>query len=541
MCPFRDSIRRPNGKDHGLHCQPDLLQPSRNGLSRVVDEEKNGPINGIIIAYLQIAMTKYDAILVGSGQAANPLAKKLATAGWRTALIERQWVAGTCINVGCTPTKTLIASGRVAYLVKRAADFGIRTTGFSVDVEAFLRRKNAVVLHYRESVTKGLLSTPNLDLIFGTASFSAPKEITVTLEDGSTDRLTAENIFLDTGALPVIPPIPGLSEIPYLTSATILDLMEIPSHLVIIGGGYIALEFGQLYRRLGSEVTIVEGNSRFLSKEDEDIAAEIRRILEEDGIKIFTGTKTTSVTPGQTIRVDLESAGAESAAPAIPVLPDHSAAASGIGRSPAAEKAPAFVTASHVLVATGRRADTIGLNTAAAGIALDPHGFISVNDRLETNVPGIYALGDVKGGPQFTHISYNDHLIVYKNLIEKANVSIAGRVLIYCLFTDPELGRIGLTEKEARDKGLNIKVVTMPATSIARATENSETRGMIKAIVNADDRKILGAAVLTAGGGELMSVIQMAMMGGLTADTLRDAVFAHPTFAEALNNLFAKL
>ena len=459
-------------------------------------------------------MTKYDAILVGSGQAANPLAKKLAAAGWRTALIERQWVAGTCINVGCTPTKTLIASGRVAYLVKRAADFGIQTTGFSVDIEAFLRRKNAIVLHYREAVTKGLLSTPNLDLIFGTASFSAPKEITVILEDGSTDTLTAENIFLDTGALPVIPPIPGLSEIPYLTSATILDLMEIPSHLVIIGGGYIALEFGQLYRRLGSEVTIVEGNPQFLSKEDEDIAAEIRRILEEDGIKIFTGTKTTGITPGQTIRVDLESE---------------------------VEKAPAFVMASHVLLATGRRADTVGLNTAAAGIALDTHGFIKVDDRLETNIPGIYALGDVKGGPQFTHISYNDHLIVYKNLIEKANVSIAGRVPIYCLFTDPELGRVGLTEKEARDKGLNIKVVTMPATWIARATENGETRGMLKAIVNADDRKILGAAVLTVGGGELMSVLQMAMMGGLTADTLRDAIFAHPTFAEALNNLFAKL
>jgi pyruvate/2-oxoglutarate dehydrogenase complex dihydrolipoamide dehydrogenase (E3) component len=475
---------------------------------------KTAPTDGIIIAYLQIAMTKYDAILVGSGQAANPLAKKLAAAGWRTALIERQWVAGTCINVGCTPTKTLIASGRVAYLVKRAADFGIQTTGFSVDIEAFLRRKNAIVLHYREAVTKGLLSTPNLDLIFGTASFSAPKEITVILEDGSTDTLTAENIFLDTGALPVIPPIPGLSEIPYLTSATILDLMEIPSHLVIIGGGYIALEFGQLYRRLGSEVTIVEGNSHFLSKEDEDIAAEIRRILEEDGIKIFTGTKTTGITPGQTIRVDLESE---------------------------VEKAPAFVMASHVLLATGRKADTIGLNTAAAGIALDTHGFIKVDDRLETNIPGIYALGDVKGGPQFTHISYNDHLIVYKNLIEKANVSIAGRVPIYCLFTDPELGRVGLTEKEARDKGLNIKVVTMPATWIARATENGETRGMLKAIVNADDRKILGAAVLTVGGGELMSVLQMAMMGGLTADTLRDAIFAHPTFAEALNNLFAKL
>ena len=201
-------------------------------------------------------MTKYDAILVGSGQAANPLAKKLAAAGWGTALIERKWVGGTCINVGCTPTKTLIASGRVAYLVKRSADFGIHTAGFSVDVETFLRRKNAVVLSYRESDTKSLLNTPNLDLIFGTATFTGPKEITVTKEDGSPETLTADKIFLDTGTIPSIPPTPGLADIPYLTSTTIMDLMEIPTHLAIIGGSYIALEFGQLYRRLGSEVTI---------------------------------------------------------------------------------------------------------------------------------------------------------------------------------------------------------------------------------------------------------------------------------------------
>jgi len=477
-------------------------------------------------------MIKYDAILVGSGQAANPLAKKLAAAGWRVALIERHWVGGTCINIGCTPTKTLIASGRVAYLVKRAADFGIRTTGFSVDIETLLRRKNAIVLHSRESSTKGLVTAPNIDLIFGTASFSAPKEITVKLEDGSTNTLTAEHIFLDTGAVPAIPPIPGLSDIPYLTSTTIMDLMEIPSHLVIIGGSYIALEFGQLYRRLGSEVTVLEGGDRFLPKEDEDIAGELRKILEEDGIKILTGTKTMQITPGKPIRLDLETA--------APAREPQANPARGIQPAPPHEP-QSFLTASHVLVAAGRRADTGALNTAAAGIELDQHGFIRVNDRLETNVPGIYALGDVKGGPQFTHISYNDYLIVYKNLIEKANLSIAGRVAIYCLFTDPELGRIGLTEKEARDKGLNIKVVTMPAAYIARATENGEARGMIKAIVNADDRKILGAAVLTTGGGELMSILQMAMMGGITADTLRDTVFAHPTFAEALNNLFARL
>src|SRR5580658_6951220 len=234
-------------------------------------------------------MTKYDAILVGSGQAATPLARKLAAAGWKTALIERQWVGGTCVNVGCTPTKTMIASGRVAYLVKRSADFGIRTSGFDVDVETFLRRKNSVVLTFREGSTKSLLNTPHLDLIYGTAAFSGPKEITVVKEDGSSETLTADHIFLNTGAHPFIPPIPGLDAIPYLTSASILDLHEVPRHLAIIGGSYVSLEFGQLYSRLGSQVTIIENNERFLPKEDEDVAAEIRRILEADGIQIFTG------------------------------------------------------------------------------------------------------------------------------------------------------------------------------------------------------------------------------------------------------------
>jgi pyruvate/2-oxoglutarate dehydrogenase complex dihydrolipoamide dehydrogenase (E3) component len=453
-------------------------------------------------------MTKYDAILIGSGQAATPLARKLAVAGLKTALIERQWVGGTCVNVGCTPTKTMIASGRVAYQVKRSADYGVRTTGFAVDVETFLRRKNSVVLTFREGSTKSLLNTPNLQLIFGTAAFSGPKELAVAKPDGSSEQITADNIFINAGAHPFIPPISGLDGVPYLTSASILDLHEIPTHLAIIGGGYVSLEFGQLYRRLGSQVTIIENNPRFLAKEDEDIAGEIRRILEEDGIRILTGTQVNKVASEGGIRLDLDKQ---------------------------------VLTASHVLVASGRRPDTAGLNVDAAGIHLDPHGFIAVNDRLETNVPGIFALGDVKGGPQFTHVAWNDHLIVYKNLIEKQNLSIANRVLVYCLFTDPELGRIGLTESEARAKGLNIKVATMPASYVARAYENSETRGLMKVIVNADDRKILGAAMLISGGGELMSVVQMAMMGGLTYDTVRDGMYAHPTFAESLNNLFAKL
>jgi pyruvate/2-oxoglutarate dehydrogenase complex dihydrolipoamide dehydrogenase (E3) component len=458
-------------------------------------------------------MTKYDAIIIGSGQAANPLAKRLAAANWKVALIERRWVGGTCVNDGCTPTKTLIASGRVAYLMKRSADFGVHTNGFSVNIEEVLQRKNSLVLASRESSTQSLLATPHLHLLFGNAAFTGPKEVTVTQEDGSADTLTAEKIFINTGTRPAIPPIPGLAEVHYLTSTSIMELMEIPSHLMIIGGSYIALEFGQLYRRLGSEVTIIENSEQFLPKEDEDISLEIKKILQEDGIRILANTKVTRVaSAGKNVRLDIETG-----------------------------PAPGSIDGSHVLVAAGREPDTAGLHTGAAGIGLDKKGFISVDEKLQTNIPGIYALGDIKGGPQFTHISYDDYRVVSKNLLDNANESIKNRITVYCMFTDPELGRVGMTEKQAREKGIPIKIAAIPVTKIARAFENGETRGLVKVIVHSEDKKILGAAVLSPNGGELMSILQMAMMGGVTYDRIRDTVFAHPTFAESLNNLFSKL
>jgi pyruvate/2-oxoglutarate dehydrogenase complex dihydrolipoamide dehydrogenase (E3) component len=465
-------------------------------------------------------MDKYEAIIIGSGQAGNPLAFKLAAAGWRTALIEKEWVGGCCINVGCTPTKTLIASGRVAYLAKRSADFGVHTSGWSIDIEKVIRRKNEHVRSARNGSAKKLAETKNIDLIYGDAAFTGPKTLSVKKKDGSTASITAETIFLNAGCRPAVPPIPGLDGIDYLTSSSIMDLLVIPSHLVIIGAGYVALEFGQLYRRLGSAVTIIEHGQQFLPKEDEDISAEIRKILEEDGIRILTNTNTEKIGPGKTGAVVDVTIGAN----------DNS-------RNNSREQ----IAASHVLVATGRTPNTETLNATVAGVALDKKGFVIVNDRLETSAPGIYALGDVKGGPQFTHISYNDQVILYKNLFEKANLSIAGRPAIYCMFTDPELGRVGLTETEARQKGLKIKVATMPAARIARAWENDETRGLLKAIVDAEKGTILGAAMLSSAGGELMTILQMAMMGNITYDVLRDNVFAHPTFAESLNNLFAGL
>lgn len=458
-------------------------------------------------------MTKYDAIIIGSGQGGTPLAKKLALAGRKVAVIERKWVGGTCINTGCTPTKTMISSGRIAHLVKHSADFGIHANGYSISIEEVLKRKNEVVVSFREGGVKGLIGTPGLDLLFGNAAFSGPKEITLSKEDGSSEVLTAENIFINTGLRTALPSVPGLDEINYLTSTSIMELLEIPAALVIIGGSYIALEFGQLYRRLGSEVTILERGAQFLSREDEDIAAALKKILEEDGIKIFVGANITEIAAaGKMVQLKINT---------------------GEGQQ--------VLTGSHVLVAAGREPDTTGLNTAAAGITLDKRGFIQVNDRLETSVPGVYALGDIKGGPAFTHISYNDHLILYKNLVEKGNESIAGRVLTYCMFTDPELGRVGLSEKQAREKGIRIKVAKLPMSSVARGIETGETRGLLKAVVDADTKKILGASILAPAGGELMSVLQMAMLGGITYDIIRDNVFAHPTFSESLNNLFMTL
>ena len=476
-------------------------------------------------------MTKYDVIIIGAGQAGIPLARKLAATQRKVALIERKWAGGTCINDGCTPTKTLIASGRVAHLLQRSREYGIPNKGYSVDIGEVIKRKNAVVLSFREGLTKGLVETPHLDYIIGNAAFTGPKEVTVVEEDGSAETLTANTIFINTGVRPFIPPVPGLDKINYLTSSSIIDLLEIPRHLVIMGGSYIALEFGQLYRRLGSEVTIVEGGEHFLPREDEDIAQAIRQLLEEEGIRILLHSRVTEVFSGE------EAGGGGNEVTGG----REERNSNGVRLTLVTEKGDETLTGSHLLMATGRVADTAGLKPGAAGILLEKRGFIAVNDKLETNIPGIYALGDVNGGPQFTHISYNDHLIVYKNLVENAQESTAGRVLTYCLFTDPQLGRVGLTEKEAREKGIPIKVARLPVTRIARAIETGETKGLLKAVVHAGNKKIIGAAVLAPEGGELMSILQMAMMGGVTYDTIRDAVFSHPTFAESLNNLFMSL
>lgn len=456
-------------------------------------------------------MKQYDAIIIGAGQAGTPLAKKLAVAGMKTLLVEKRWIGGTCVNDGCTPTKTMIASAKMAYLAANSAPLGVKIKDFSVNMPAIKKRKDDIVHLFRNSSQNGLEATKNLTLIFGEAEFTAEKTISVKLKNGKKKEFKAEQIFINTGAKTIIPEIEGLAGIDYLTSTTILDLDHIPRHLLIIGGNYIGLEFGQMFRRFGSKVTILERSGRIVSREDEDVSETLAEILRAEKIKIHTHTIATGFKKKASgkIAVTIATNGTE-------------------------EK----ISCSHVLVAVGRTPQTEMLALEKTGIKMGEHGSVKVNDKLETNVKGIYALGDVKGGPAFTHISYNDYTIVYRNLVHKENLSIKNRPVPYCMFTDPQLGRIGLSEADAKKQKLNYKVAKLPMAHVARAIETGDTRGFMKAVVDADTKQILGVAILGQEGGEIMSVLQMAMMGSITYEQIRWCTFAHPLYAESLNNLF---
>lgn len=453
---------------------------------------------------------QYDAIVVGSGQGGTPLSMALARAGMRTALVERKHVGGTCINEGCTPTKTMVASGRVAYLARRSGDYGVHTGPVDVDLQKVRQRKREIVDKFRNESQSRLEKTSNLDLIFGEASFRAPRAVAVRSKNNEDRVIAADRIFINVGTRASRPQLEGLAKVPALDNISIMELDSVPAHLLILGGGYIGLEFGQLFRRFGSQVTIVQSAGRLLTREDQDVSDGVANILLQDGIEVLLNAKATRVdgTAGN-IRLEVERQGGSTT-----------------------------LAGSHLLVATGRVPNSDTLNLAAAGIQTAEHGFIRVNDRLETNIEGVYAMGDVKGGPAFTHISYDDFRIVRANLLEKKAASTKGRIVPYTVFIDPQLGRVGLTETEARAQGRNIRVARLPMTSVARALEVDEARGFMKAIVDKESNQILGAAVLGIEGGELMAALEIAMMGKLPYTALRDGVFAHPTLAESLNNLF---
>lgn len=455
---------------------------------------------------------RYDAVVIGSGQGGVPLAMALAGAGHKTAIVESRAVGGTCINYGCTPTKTMVASARTAYVVSRAAEYGVNVTQDSIDFKTIRNRKRQIVGAFRGGSEKRIEDTENLELIRGEASFVGPKSLRVTTGDG-TREVSADRIFINTGTRPFIPPIPGVQDVPYLNNESIMELEEVPEHLVVIGGGYIGLEFGQMFRRFGSRVTILQRSGQLLPREDEDVAAEVKKVVEAEGVEVLLNAETEKV-QGSGGSIEL------------------SVAAGGQKR---------VITGSHLLVATGRTPNTDMLNLEAAGAKKDKRGNIVVNDRLETGVEGIWALGDVKGGPAFTHISYDDFRVIQQNLSGDGKGSIKGRLVPYTVFIDPQLGRVGLSEKEAREAGHAIRVGKMPMTWVARALETDETQGMIKAVVDAKSEKILGFAMLGMQGGEIAGAIQIAMIAGLPYTALRDAPFSHPTLMEALNNLFASL
>jgi pyruvate/2-oxoglutarate dehydrogenase complex dihydrolipoamide dehydrogenase (E3) component len=450
-------------------------------------------------------MERFDAIVIGTGQGGVPLAEAFAAAGKRTAIIERDAVGGTCINCGCTPSKTLVHIAKVAETVRRAGDYGVITSKPKIDMLKVRKLKRGIVEEFRSGTESGLQKTKHLELIFGTARFLDAKAVEIELKEGGTRQLHASTIVINTGGRPAVPPVPGLDSIKYLDSTSVMELDHVPKSIAILGGGYIGLEFGQMLRRLGSKVIVLEHSPRFLPMEDEDVSDEILKILREDGIDVRLAADVKSVASRKgKISIDLGSK---------------------------------RLKVDEFLVAAGRKPNTEELNLDAAGVKTQ-RGYIVANGELETSAVGVYVIGDVKGGPAFTHISYDDYRVLKANLLDGEKRSIEGRLVPYTVFIDPELGRIGLSEDQAKEKKVSYRAAKMPMSNVARADEMGETRGFVKALI-ADDGKILGAAVLGAEGGEIMSMIELAMMGGLTAKDLNNAIFAHPTMSELLNNLFA--
>ncbi len=473
----------------------------------------------------------FGLVVVGAGQGGIPLARAFARSGRRVALVERVHVGGTCVNDGCSPTKTIIASARAAHVARRAGSYGVHLTddgeavpdasvGVSVDLERVHERKQEIVDSFRSANERSLKSA-GVEVVRGRARFVGPRTVRVTEgEDtgagaGGERTLSADLVVVNTGLRAAVPDIKGLADVPYLTSTSILELTERPGHLIVMGGGYVGVEFAQAFRRFGSRVTVIQRNEQLLPREDHDIAARVADILREEGMEVLLSAEAMHVR-----RAD-----------------------DGIHLVWRAQKGGAEheVVGSHLLVATGRVPNTDDLGLDVAGVDADAHGYVRVNEWLETSVPGVLAMGDVKGGPAFTHISYDDFRILRTNLLDGGSATTAGRLVPYTVYIDPQLGAVGMTEREARSAGRRIRVARLPMSSVARAREVDETRGLMKAVVDADTNQILGATVLGLQGGEIASLFQVAMMGKLPYTALRDAVFSHPTLAESLNNLFSAM
>ncbi len=460
----------------------------------------------------------YEAIVIGGGKGGKTLAMYLGRRNEKTALIERDpmMIGGGCINVACIPTKTFIASARLVHSIRRAAEFGIKVEGVSVDWPGVRQRVEKVVSEMRALNLKNFTSLPSLDFILGIGRFIGPRDVEVVQNDGVVRHLTSKRIFIDTGTRPAIPDLPGLSDIPFLTSDTIQQLEAVPSHLLVLGAGYIGLEFAQMMHRFGSKVTILERGKQILSREDVEIAEALANCLQREGIEFRLNAAIERVCKSSDGQVDVTF------------------------RTP---KGKEECTGSHLLVALGRAPVTEDLNLPAAGVETTRKGFIKVNDRLETNVSGLWAIGDVSGGPQFTHASLDDFRILRDNVFGNGSRSRNDRYVPSTLFTDPELAHVGLTEKEAATRGLQFRVLQVPITplTIPRAKTTGQMDGLLKATIEKSAQRILGCTILAAEAGEMIGTVQAIMIAKMPATALRDAVLSHPTMVEGFNALFAAL
>jgi pyruvate/2-oxoglutarate dehydrogenase complex dihydrolipoamide dehydrogenase (E3) component len=452
---------------------------------------------------------RYEALILGSGEAGKFLAWHLARLGQRAAVVERKWVGGSCPNINCLPSKNEVWSAKVADLVRHAAKFGTVTSPGATDMGRVRQRKRDMVaglvaMHREKYQASGA------ELVMGSGHFVAPTMLEVRLNDGGTRVLTGDRVFLNLGTHATIPPVPGLAEAAPLTNIELLELDRLPEHLVVLGGGYVGLEFAQAYRRFGSRVTVIEHGPQLLSREDPDVADEIRRFLSAEGVEFLLSAEVLRVEgrSGNGVRL--------------------------LVRTPDGERT---VAGSDVLAAAGRTPNTTGIGLDVAGVALDARGFIQVNDRLETTAPGVWALGECAGSPQFTHVSFDDFRIVRDNLAGGSR-STRGRLVPYCLFTDPPLARVGLGEREARQRGLAVRVARLPMTAVLRTWTLDEKAGFMKVLVEGDGDRILGFAMIGPEAGEVLAAVQTAMVGGLPWTVFRDAILTHPTMAEGLTPLF---
>ncbi len=453
---------------------------------------------------------RVDALVLGSGYGGKWVAWHLAAAGHRAIVVERKYVGGSCPNINCLPSKNEIMGAKVADIVRHASQFGTDVTSARINMPNVLARKRKMV-EAEIAAHRRMYRETGAELVMGEARFVAPKTVEVKLDDGGTRRLSGERVFLNLGTRPSIPPIPGLPDAA-MTNIELLELDRVPAHLVVLGGGYVGLEFAQAYRRFGSRITVVERGPRLLSREDPDFTDAILQLLTDEGIEVLLGT--------QTLRLDGRKGDLRV-----------------VVRTPDGERT---LAASDLLAALGRTPNTSGIGLDVAGVNLDARGYIAVNDRLETSAPGVWALGECAGSPQFTHVSFDDYRIIRDNLAGKPR-STGDRLVPFCLYTDPPLARVGLNETEARKRGIAVRVATLPMVNVLRTETTDETRGFMKVLVDARSDEILGFTMFGSEAGEVMAVVQTAMLARLPYTTLRDAVLAHPTMAEGLIQLLARI